>query len=417
MRSKRSVTLLRLMVLALFAGTLHAGLASAQDLKGQSTLPFGPRRGLATLPVGEHSLTPNKTGSKAATPQRSHDARLIEFDPSGTGTVSSPACAPSYCGTFAYANNNLGEIVGSYTDANAVPHGFLRTLDGRFISFDAPGAGLGADLFEGTVAYSINDLGVIAGNLEDPNLIYHGFVRLRDGSFASFDAPGAGTAANEGTFPSSINLEGAIAGSYVDENDVSHGCVRSPQGEITSFDPTGSIYTYPCEETCLNLEGTITGYYLDASYTFHGFLREPDGTITTVEVPGAMPGTFLNTLAASINQEGTITGYFWDSNNVYHGYVRTRDGHFTTFDAPGAATAAGEGTIAFSINLLGAVTGISIDANTTTHGFSRSARGTFATFDAPDAATGFYQGTRPSTNNLLEIRPGTWVLQPTVRVT
>src|SRR5271170_7190220 len=72
-------------------------------------------------------------------PREVHQPRLIEFDAPGAATVSSPACAPA-CGTFAYANNDLGMIVGYYTDANVVPHGFLRTPEGRFVSFDAPGA-------------------------------------------------------------------------------------------------------------------------------------------------------------------------------------------------------------------------------------------------------------------------------------
>src|SRR5580704_9787706 len=148
--------------------------------------------------------------------------KLIEFDPPGTGTVSSPACAPS-CGTQAFANNAEGTIVGSYTDANVVPHGFLRTPDGHIISFDAPGAGLGANLNQGTVAYSINDLGVIAGQFQDASYVFHGFVRYPNGYFTTFDAPGAGTGASQGTIAEGINPAGTVAGWYVDENNVVHG--------------------------------------------------------------------------------------------------------------------------------------------------------------------------------------------------
>jgi hypothetical protein len=74
---------------------------------------------------------------------RSSDTHIIEFDASGAATVTSPACGGS-CGTQAFGNNDLGAIVGSCTDVNVVPHGFLRTPNGAFISFDAPGAGLGS---------------------------------------------------------------------------------------------------------------------------------------------------------------------------------------------------------------------------------------------------------------------------------
>jgi hypothetical protein len=188
---------------------------------------------------------------------------LVEFDAPGTTMASSPYlsyCAPfaigiASCGTFAYDNNDLGEIVGAYTDQNIVSHGLLRLPNGQIISFDAPGAGLG--LNQGTAAYAISNLGEIAGVLQDSNNVLHGFVRYPNGAFSTFDEPNAGTLANpsQGFFPGTlawdINLRGTTAGIYIDANNVQHGFVRSPANKFTSFDPTGSVYTYVCEETCL----------------------------------------------------------------------------------------------------------------------------------------------------------------------
>src|ERR1700733_10699517 len=98
-----------------------------------------------------------------AQPEKPH---ITVIDAPDATKTSSPICAP-YCGTTAFAMNDLGDVVGFYTDANIVPHGFSRHADGKFISFDAPGAGLGHNLNEGTVAYSINDLGVIGGGFQD----------------------------------------------------------------------------------------------------------------------------------------------------------------------------------------------------------------------------------------------------------
>lgn len=95
----------------------------------------------------------------------------IPFDAPGAATVSSPLCAPD-CGTFALANNAAGAVTGYYTDPNIVPHGFLRAPNGHISSFDAPGAGLGHNLNQGTAAYSINDWGLIAGQFEDSSNIY-----------------------------------------------------------------------------------------------------------------------------------------------------------------------------------------------------------------------------------------------------
>ena len=320
-----------------------------------------------------------------------HKPKIIEFAGPGAATVTPPACGV-YCGTFAYDNNAEGVIVGSYTDANIVQRGFLRTPNGQIIPFDAPGAGLGVGLDQGTLAYSINDLGVIAGQFQDSSYEFHGFVRYPDGSFTTFDAPGAGTGTNTGTFAFSINLAGAIAGTYIDGIGVYHGFVRSRHGEITSFDLPGPAGDYVAMfPRSLNAEGAITGWYADAD-GYHGFLREPDGKITEINAPGA---SRLGTFAMSITLEGTIAGYFLDSNNLFYGFVRTRDGNFTTLDVPGAGTGRFQGTFAYSINLFGAVTGWFIDANNVQHGFSRSARGTFATIDPP----GGLGGTLPLTIN------------------
>lgn len=315
-----------------------------------------------------------------------HRGKLVEFDAPLAGT------APGL-GTQPLANSDLGVVVGGYEDANTVFHGFLRIPDGHLTSFDAPKAGSVAGANQGTVAYSINDLGVIAGAVVDSNTLAHGFVRFPGGSYSTFEAPEAGTAANQGTWAYNINLEGATAGIYVDGSNVQHGYVSSTRGRITGFDPTGSIYTMVCEETCLNAEGVATGFWEDAGFAIHGFIREPNGAIATVDAPGADG----ETISASINSEGTTTGYFIDSSGVAHGYVRTRGGEFTTIDAPGAT---GIGTAAFSINALGTVTGEFFDANNVMHGFSRSAGGAYSTFDAPAGGTIAFQGTRPSTNNL-----------------
>ena len=258
--------------------------------------------------------------AQLSTSVQSYAQQLIEFDVPRAATVSSPVCAP-LCGTVAYANNSEGAIVGSYTDKNVVPHGFLRTVDGNIISFDAPGAGLGAGLDQGTVAYSINDLGVIAGQFEDNNNVFHGFVRYSDGHFATFDAPGAGTGAGQGTLAYNINLEGATAGVYFDGNFEEHGFVRSVNGGIATFDPPGSVGTMVCEETCLNLEGQITGFYVDGNDTIHGFLREPDGTITTIDAPGRGTGAFQGTEASTTMARSQATSL-------------TRTTYITAFCAP-----------------------------------------------------------------------------------
>ena len=278
-----------------------------------------------------HQVAAQESAAHSSALQQS---RLIEFD----------APVPGQLGTYAYANNDEGAVVGFYTDGNVVPHGFLRTPAGKFVSFDAPGAGLGEGLDQGTVAYSINDLGVIAGQFEDPFNNFHAFLRYPDGKFVVFDAPGAGSGTNQGTLAYNVNLEGAAAGIYIDSMSNEHGFVRGFFGEVATFDPPGSIATMVCEETCLNVEGESAGFYFDSNSMVHGFLRESGGKIISFDGPNAGTAPFAGTYAASINAEGEITGYTLDSNYLAYGFTRSRDGKFTSFQLKQASTAPGEGS-------------------------------------------------------------------------
>jgi hypothetical protein len=119
---------------------------------------------------------------------------IITFDPPGSIL------------TEALAINPAGTIAGGYLDASNVVHGFLRVPDGTFTTFDAPGAGTG--IGQGTIAFSINPAGAITGYYIDGGNVPHGFLRARDGTITTFDAPDAGTGAFQGTYAFSINPAG-----------------------------------------------------------------------------------------------------------------------------------------------------------------------------------------------------------------
>jgi hypothetical protein len=109
-------------------------------------------------------------------------------------------------------------------------HGFLRDRHGKITTFDAPGAGADPGSTEGSYPMSINPDGTVAGFVQGTDWLTHGFSRSPDGRFTTFDVPGAGTDVGtwEGTFPMSINPAGAITGYYLDENWVVHGFLRIP---------------------------------------------------------------------------------------------------------------------------------------------------------------------------------------------
>jgi len=93
------------------------------------------------------------------------------------------------------------------------------------ITFDAPGAS------QVTQAFGVNPAGTIVGYyavLNDQIFVYHGFLRTKDGDFTTFEAPDAGTGAGQGTIPATNNPSDAITGYYIDASFAFHGFLRIP---------------------------------------------------------------------------------------------------------------------------------------------------------------------------------------------
>jgi hypothetical protein len=313
------------------------------------------------------------------------EAHIITFDAPNSGTLP-------YIGTQAKGINSFGTVTGSVTDNNYGTHGFVRTSDGRFTNFDAPGA----DPVVGcTCPSAVNDLGTVAGYYIDKNGVSHGFLRSPDGKFTAFDVSEAGA---NGTFPIGLNLEGAVVGYALDSNDLFHAFLRTPDGKIYAFVAPGSCDTgtstgcYGSAAFNINAFGIIVGGFEDNSGNFvgHGLIRYPDGTLKTFEAPGAGTGSYQCTgcpgCALGFNQWGAIAGVYIDANSVQHGFLRSPDGEFTTFDVPGAGTGSYQGTgcpsdCPTSLNDLGAIMGSYIDKNGVLHGYLRTPKGKFVTVD------------------------------------
>jgi hypothetical protein len=322
-----------------------------------------------------------------------------------------------------------GTIVGFYFDANLIAHGFLRSPQGEFTTFDAPGAGTKAKDSNGTFALGINLLGVVVGYYNDDNLVSHCFVRSADGKITTFDAPGADTnpADAAGSQLIGINPLGVIVGSSEDSSFVLHGFLRELDGQFTSFDAApGAIATFP--NGPINPEGALVGFYLDSNELFHAFVRNPGGNIATFVGPGSCDtGTSkgcYGTGDLNINILGWSVGAYMDNkgNFINHGFLRSPDGTFTFFDAPGAgSTGIYQGTIwstniapdgneVAGLNDSGAVAATYLDSNNVYHGFLRSPAGNFTSFDAPgaDLTAGDYNGTFPVSINDVGLIAGTY---------
>jgi hypothetical protein len=323
-----------------------------------------------------------------ATTARAQDINIISFDAPGADT--NPG---DNNGTYSSGINVWGTITGSYQDTNNTYHGFLRSPEGKFITFEAPGADMGP--YNGTNPSAINDLGTITGAYYDANGFGHGFLRSAEGNFTSFDVPGVG---GYGTTSLAINLEGAVVGYYTDSNYSFHAFLRSPAGKFTTWigpsacTGNGSEGCYGSGATNINAFETVVGGYEDNSGNFvhHSFVRSPQGKLNTFDVPAAGTGSYQGTgcpgCGLGFNQLGAVAGTYIDENSVQHGFLRNPSGTITTFDAPGAGTSSYQGTgcssdCPTSLNDFGAISGIYIDSNWVFHGYLRSSSGNIVTVD------------------------------------
>jgi probable HAF family extracellular repeat protein len=254
-------------------------------------------------------------------------------------------------GTEAVGINARGQIVGFYTDADNVNHGFLLS-GGQYTTLDDPNAGAGAS--QGSFAEGINDRGQIVGVYIDADNVNHGFL-LSGGQYTTLDDPSAAAGAFQGTFAEGINDRGQIVGGYTDASNVNHGFLLS-SGQYTTLDVPNAFDT---TATGINSSGQIVGEYDNGAF---GFLLS-GGQYTTLSNPN---GIF--SFAGEINASGTIVGAYLAPNFVAHGYVLS-GGQYTTLDDPSAGTGLGQGTYARGINDPGSIVGFYFDTNSVLHGY------------------------------------------------
>lgn len=216
----------------------------------------------------------------------------ISFDVPGTFTSSSED---------PIIINDSGTIAGPYFDGSKF-HGFLRALDGTLVTIDFP------DSTE-TEATGINNSGMVTGTYADASFNEHGFVRTKEGTWTSFDVPGG----NFGFFlPTlSINSSGVVVGSYFQGS--TQGFLWQSGASLITFGVPGAAGTQP---SGINSSGAVAGSYQDSSFAYHGFLRTSSGAIYTFSIPNA-----IGTSVVGINDNGMIAGYYTDANNENHGFL------------------------------------------------------------------------------------------------
>ena len=231
---------------------------------------------------------------------------------------------PGAVDTVPQAINNLGQIVGSYANADGTRHGFLRQPNGAYTTVDLPGA-------TQTFAVGINDLGMIVGDWEDANGQFHGFTRGANGSFSTVDFPGA---VDTGVF--GINDFGMMAGVYDLGDQTTNISCALARGTFMSFEEPAAAPMQTVAEG-INVLGVISGFFNDPSGNTHGYVRGVDRTFHSFDFPGAdyTDTTKINSFGQLVG--GTLTnfplrGYIYTATNKPSG--SPSPAAFFSFDYP-----------------------------------------------------------------------------------
>jgi len=120
--------------------------------------------------------------------------------------------------TVPIAINDSGVVLG---------HGFIRDASGKFTTFSAPNAGTTGN--GGTYPFSLNDAGAICGSYVNSDNSVGSFLRSADGSYGEFVAPGSGLQNYQhGTRAYSLNIENSVTGTVVGNDGVFHGFLAVP---------------------------------------------------------------------------------------------------------------------------------------------------------------------------------------------
>jgi hypothetical protein len=336
---------------------------------GSATTPVPPAPAFYTIDIPDELATITQ-GTLPTDINGSGE--VVGFGPSPTGAwvgftysssgVLTPFAAPNATdtklfGTVCWAINSPGTAAGSFT-AGIFPTtstlGYTRAGDGSFQVIQEPGSTFVAPEV-------INDQGDIAGIFSDANSASHGFILTTNGTFSSFDIPGAAT---DSVNAIRITASDTVVGNFVDANSIWHGYIRTADGTVSVVDAPGASTQTGTGTTIddMNTEGTIVG-----SVYPHSFLRAADGMFVIFDPPD----TGKSSSANGINTAGAISGTFSDVNGLLHGYIRDPDGAFTVIDNPNASSVAGSGTTVSRINDAGQIIGTYTDAQGVNHGFVR----------------------------------------------
>ena len=266
---------------------------------------------------------------------------------------------PGATGTHADFVSSLGNVVGSYIDADGTYHAYLRGPGGSFATLDIPEIQNQEYFF----LHGINDALVAVGRAKAVDGVPLTFVG-NPVALQEFKVPGA--VSTEGW---NINQDSSVVGHYTSADGRTHGFIARPLQPTAVRPPPDLNYTFESIDV-----PSVDFLAVTASSDFEdyaGNMRGPngekdvaftliDGVLTTHDFPGAQ-GTYFYALG----NNGVAAGHYQDSKGLYHGVI-LENGELRQYDFPGAV----ETEIYGYSDATGALTGSFIDVAGIRRGFS-----------------------------------------------
>jgi hypothetical protein len=273
--------------------------------------------------------------------------------------------------------NPAGDIVGVYTDAVGVQHGFFLSL-GQFTTIDVPGTLAGVSGTLPTVARGIGPSGDIVGQYSAPvssapvgspafcpaagsAACIKGF-RYSRGEYSTVLFPG-----HPGAIPGRIMPDGSIYGCYHDFDTMASmfSAAWTRFGD-TSISAGGNALADPTQSFPNSMHGgstpdggTVVGFYTDMmTGQQHGYVLR-NRVLEPYNVPGS-----TSTVVWDVNPGLEFAGTYVSGTGKRHGFLQLPDGSAPAdVDFPGAVA-----TVAMGINAGGVIVGQYTDTAGRTHG-------------------------------------------------
>ena len=205
---------------------------------------------------------------------------------------------PGSQNTHFYALGNNGQAAGHYEDSDGLFHGVILE-DGELRQYDYPGA-------VQTFLRGISDAtGALTGDFIDASGVRYGF----SGDLI-IEGPGA-----TATYADFVHAGGVIAGSYVDAEGLYHAYVRLPNGNFATLDLPGAPNLEFFHYHGINDAGRLVSRAKavgDIPRTYVGSF----GELQEVRFPGS-----VSTEGWNINQDGSIVGHYESADGRVHGFI------------------------------------------------------------------------------------------------